>query len=512
MKKIIMLASLFAFVFGLQACNNNDSNISATIVVNEDQGVQINSATFDITVLDPDFEITGNIFIYLSNDLATVDTKTYSSADSISLVSFSNLSAETEYTIEIQVTVGRDSLTVITETFTTLAQASLDIETPEDFFAMSNNRSGNYVLKNDIDFNGVEFVTPFTSSFIGSFEGNGFTLSNIKITESRLYNGVFGYISSGTVKNVNINQLEIGTEEVPIETSSSTKTGFLTGYQASSLSVIENVTISNATMFLTTSSSTYAYVGGIAGESRGRIENVIVENSTISLHTTSNAIVRLGGAIGYGYESAQASQIDINLDLEYSLEADISTRSDRTFSIYVGGLMGDVDPQSTNAGMLKEMIYEGSITLSNVDYNTNENDEANYSLYVGGAFGVINRSFDMMYIDATIEITVDAIDVENDVNQSLRVGGFAGLVNTYNEPTQIVLKGQSITLNYDANQVQARVAAFIGLSRLVVIEGYVLNTVTINDETVNATLNLTTLTSLNDFFDSEFLNEQLIGA
>ena len=158
------------------------------------------------------------------------------------------------------------------------------------------------------------------------------------------------------------------------------------------------------------------------------------------------------------------------------------------------------------------MIYEGSITLSNVDYNTNENDEANYSLYVGGAFGVINRSFDMMYIDATIAITVDAIDVENDVNQSLRVGGFAGLVNTYNEPTQIVLKGQSITLNYDANQVQARVAAFIGLSRLVVIEGYVLNAITINDETVNATLNLTTLTSLNDFFDSEFLNEQLIGA
>ena len=118
----------------------------------------------------------------------------------------------------------------------------------------------------------------------------------------------------------------------------------------------------------------------------------------------------------------------------------------------------------------------------------------------------------MMYIDATIAITVDAIDVENDVNQSLRVGGFAGLVNTYNLPSQIVLKGQSITLNYNANQVQARVAAFIGLSRLVVIEGYVLNAITINDETVNATLNLTTLTSLNDLFDSEFLNEQLIGA
>jgi hypothetical protein len=512
MKKIIILVSLVAFIFGLQACNNNDSNITATIVVNDDQGIQINNASFNITVLDPDFEITGNIFIYLSNDLATIDTKTYSSADSISVVSFSNLSAETEYTIEIQATVGRNSLTVTTETFTTLAQASLDIETPEDFFAMSNNRSGNYVLKNDIDFTEVEFITPFTSSFIGSFEGNGFTLSNIKITESRLYNGVFGYISSGTVKNVNIDGLEMGTEDNPIQTSSSTKTGFLTGYQASSLSVIENVVISNASMFLSSSSSTYAYVGGIAGESRGRIENVKVENASILLNTTSNAVVRLCGAIGYGYESSQASQLSIDVDLDFGLEAEISTRSNRSFSIYVGGLIGDVDPQSTNSGMLKEMIYEGHITLSNVDYNTNENDKANYSLFVGGAFGVINRSFDMIYIDASIDIIIDAIDVEHDVNQSLRVGGFAGLVNTYYLPTQIVLKGQSITLNYNADQIQARVAALIGLSRLAVIKGYVLNAVVINGVTVDATLNLTTLTSLSNFFDSEYLNEQLLGA
>lgn len=512
MKKIMTIVSLFAIVFGLQACNNNDTNISATIVVNEEQGIQINNATFDISVLDPDFEITGNIFIYLSNDLATVDTKTYSSADSIRIVSFSNLTSETEYTIEIQVTVGRDSLTVSTETFTTLAQTSLDIETPEDFFAMSNNRSGNYVLKNDIDFSGVEFVTPFTSSFIGSFEGNGFTLSNINITESRLYNGVFGYISSGTVKNVNLDHVMVGSEDDPIETSSSTKTGFLTGYQASSLSVIENVMISNASMFLTTSSSTYVYVGGIAGESRGRIENVTIENSTISLHTTSNAIVRLGGGVGYGYESSQASQLNVEVDLEYRLEAEISTRSDRTFSIYIGGLMGDVDPQSTNLGMLKEMMYEGNISLTNVDYNTNENDETNYSLFVGGAFGVVNRSFDMMYIDATIDININAIDVENDVNQTLRVGGFAGLVNTYNLSSQIVLKGQSITLDFDSEQIQARVAAFIGLSRLAVIEGYALNTVSITGVTVDTSLNLTTLTSLDNFFDSVYLNEQLIGA
>ncbi len=511
MKKILTLLSIFAFSIGLQACNENDTNITATLSVAE-AGIQINTASFDVAILDPDFDITGNIFIYLSNDLATVDTKTYSSSDSVGLVVFNNLTAGTTYTIEIKVTVGRDSLNILTETFTTLEQASLDIETPEDFLAMANNRSGNYVLKNDIDFTGVEFVTPFTSSFIGSFEGNGFTLSNITITDSRLYNGVFGYISSGSVKNLHIDNLMIGTEENPIVTTSSTKTGFLTGYQASSLSVIENITIKNASMYLESSSSTYAYVGGIAGESRGRVENVIVENGHVSLKTTSNAIVRLAGGIGYGYESLQASQLHIDVDVAFELEADITSRSNREFSLYVGGLMGDVDPQATTLGKFEDMIYTGSIRLSNVDFNTNENDEANYSVFVGGAFGVINRSFDNMYIDATIDVTIDPIDVESNISQTLRVGGFAGLVNTYDIPEHIVLNGGNITLNFDTDQIQARIAAFIALSRLAPMEGFSLSPVVIEGVTVDASLNLNTLQSLTNFFESEFLNEQLIGA
>jgi hypothetical protein len=86
------------------------------------------------------------------------------------------------------------------------------------------------------------------------------------------------------------------------------------------------------------------------------------------------------------------------------------------------------------------------------------------------------------------------------------------LVNTYNLSSQIVLKGQSITLDFDSEQIQARVEAFIGLSRLAVIEGYTLNTVSITGVTVDTSLNLTTLTSLDNFFDSVYLNEQLIGA
>ena len=510
MKKTIIIVSILALILGLQACNNETSKVSATIITAE-SGIQINEASFNISVIDPDFEITGNVYIYLSNKLATIDTKTYGSAESINRVVFTNLIPETEYTIEIKVTIGRTSKSVIKETFTTIAQSSLNIETPEDFFAMSNNRSGNYVLKNDIDFSEVNFVTPFTSSFIGSFEGNGFTLSNITITESRLYNGVFGYISSGSVKNVTIDQLQMGTEETPIQTSSSTKTGFLSGYQASSLSVIENVTITNASMVLSTSSSTYVYVGGIVGEARGRVENVSIQDASISLHTTSNAAVRLGGGIGYGFESLQASKLHVDVDLAYMLEAEITTRTNRSFSIYIGGLLGDVDPQSTNLGAFKEMIYEGNIVLSTIDYNTNANDKANYSLFVGGAFGVINRSFDMIYVNANIDVSIDAIDVVHQVSQTIRVGGFAGLVNTYDVPSHIVLEGGNIRVVYDSTQVQARIEAFIGLSRRVVMEGFILNTITFNGFVGDAMLHLIPLSTLNNFFDSMFLNEQLLG-
>jgi hypothetical protein len=273
--------------------------------------------------------------------------------------------------------------------------------------------------------------------------------------------------------------------------------------------VIENVTIKDSNIYLESASSTYVYVGGIAGEARGRIENVTIENSAITLASTSNAIVRLGGGIGYGYESLISSKLNIHVNLSYSLEAEISTRSDRSFSMYIGGLVGDVDPQATQAGLLSEMIYTGDILLSSVDYNTNENDTSNYSLYVGGAFGVINRGFDQMYVDANISLTVDPIDVANNVTQTLRFGGFAGLVNTYYEALQVVLKGGKMTLSFDQVNTQSRIASYIGLSRLVVIEGYILNSMTFEGVDIDTSKDLTVLNSIQNFFESEFMNEQL---
>jgi hypothetical protein len=155
------------------------------------------------------------------------------------------------------------------------------------------------------------------------------------------------------------------------------------------------------------------------------------------------------------------------------------------------------------------MIYTGNINLSSIDYNTNENDTSNYSLYVGGAFGVINRGFDEMYVDANISLSIDPIDVTNNVTQTLRFGGFAGLVNTYHEASRVVLEGGTMTLSFDQANTQSRIAPFIGLSRLVVIDGYILNSMTFEGVDINTSKDLTVLNSMQNFFESEFMNEQL---
>ena len=49
MKKILTLLSIFAFSIGLQACNENDTNITATLSIAE-AGIQINTASFDVAI------------------------------------------------------------------------------------------------------------------------------------------------------------------------------------------------------------------------------------------------------------------------------------------------------------------------------------------------------------------------------------------------------------------------------------------------------------------------------
>ena len=72
-----------------------------------------------------------------------------------------------------------------------------------------------FKLANDIDLSGVENFTPIGSDskhyFFGTFDGNGKTISNLKIVGENNV-GLFG-CNSGNIKNVNLTDANITGEE-----------------------------------------------------------------------------------------------------------------------------------------------------------------------------------------------------------------------------------------------------------------------------------------------------------
>jgi hypothetical protein len=483
MKKLFKIVLVFSTVLFLASCGDqNTTDITAEFVIAEDT-LQTDSVTVYLTINDASSEITGNIVVELLDaDGQTVSGPTsYASIEDASVLPYTFLNPDSQYTIEVVATVGRSSVTVGTFSFTTLADTDLEIRTVEEFFAMSENRAGDYILMNDLDFSGETFVTPFTSSFTGTFDGQGYTLSNITITESRLYNGVFGYVSSAKITNLNLDMISIGTVDSPIITSSSTKTGILVGYQSSSLSEISNISITNSNIYISTASATYAYVGGIVGEARGTFEDITVDNSYVILEASSYATVRLGGAAGYVYESSELRHLNVDADVNFVLNAINSTSSSRSFNIYVGGLFGDVDPATTTAGIASGLYFEGNVSVDQLDFNPNEGHEGTYSVFVGGLFGVMNRGFNNVYADVSVSLDYPEETVETNVSKYIRVGGISGGLNTYDEPYGVFILGSTIdvTIDNDVNiLISEGVAKYTGTLEAFTLQDMI---VTLND-------------------------------
>lgn len=107
-----------------------------------------------------------------------------------------------------------------------LVVASKIIYTPEEFIKINTDEStlrGVYVLGNDIDFTGTPHVVlgcitddnndQYNNPFLGTFEGAGFTLSNITVSKPDDYyimGGVFKVIGgTGTVRNLNIKNVNV---------------------------------------------------------------------------------------------------------------------------------------------------------------------------------------------------------------------------------------------------------------------------------------------------------------
>ena len=206
------------------------------------------------------------------------------------------------------------------------------ITTKAQLGEVGNGLAAYYKLGNNIDLGNAEWVpigtdkTPFT----GNFDGNGCSLSNLKITKSTTdYIGLFGYVKAGTIKNVKINNVSI---------TGRNYVGGLAGYTLGS-TVIENCSVTgsgiiNATM----------YAGGMVGSAAGSIINCFTTvNLTASNLTSSGSYA--GGLIGIS--SATVSKC-------YATGNIIANGSS------VGGLIGGTP--SSNSGNVSQSYATGNVS------------------------------------------------------------------------------------------------------------------------------------------------------
>ncbi len=143
------------------------------------------------------------------------------------------------------------------------------IKTADDLDKVRNNLSGKYILMGDIDLSGYSNWDPIgkqANPFTGTFDGNGYKISNLKINRSSEDDvGLFGNVDNATFKNVGVeNASVVGRENVG---------GLIGNSGFSDLTTVENCYAKGII-------GTYGigkYVGGLVGSFYGEIKNSYAE-------------------------------------------------------------------------------------------------------------------------------------------------------------------------------------------------------------------------------------------
>ena len=306
---------------------------------------------------------------------------------------------------------------------------AINISTCQGLQDMNLSLSGTYVLTQNIDCSatltwgggeGFKPVGTSASKFTGSFDGGGYTISNLHINRPTTDNvGLFGYTSStALVQNIILQDVNIigqaktgalvGTSEgrvlsstVKGKVSGTSEVGGMIGYYYRSASSSTIITGLRAEMSLVSGTTK---VGGLIGYLYGANNYDLNLNNSSSIITLVTSTGSVGGLVGHSYHGY--SRMYFNY-----CKSQITNRISSTGS-YVGGLIGYSQGRS------------GAIYDSNVDVNyiTATGDVS----YIGGLVG---------YHDGTVSSSfaiVNSIDVNKTANTTQAViGGLAGQLGMF---------------------------------------------------------------------------------
>ena len=195
-------------------------------------------------------------------------------------------------------------------------------------------------------------IGEMSGCFSGHFDGNNHEIFGLKVDGSPYYAGLFGRISGGSVKNVNIRSGSVRTDNDAHDSAA----GGIVGH-------IDNGQIENCTASVNVSGK--SNVGGVVG--------YIIDGSILNCHFLSGEIdggESVGGIVGnVGYDNANKSTVS-------GCSADASVKGNEK----VGGLcgwFGNGDHKFSNCTMKGSVTVTGSYCGGLVGY-LNDNSKGTF--------------------------------------------------------------------------------------------------------------------------------------
>lgn len=259
--------------------------------------------------------------------------------------------------------------------------------------------------------------------FCGSFDGNGYTVSDLYITQpNQGYVGLFGYVKDSEIKNLTV------TGAIESVTSDSRFImGGVVGYTDNS-----NLSKLSAKYFniggITANSGT-SFVGAVVGKSEnGEIADCISEDSNINL----KAGTYRAGMIS-GYSSSKVKDCNVISTNEGLFSATASVESS-----FIGGVCG-------------ELLNTAERCSVNAPYFSN-NIKADESL-IGGFVGHLNNGEVKVCSVKFTDSTKNSITVES--SGYVNLGGFCGACGKNAKITDCKFDGKTLSASSSANAAYA---------------------------------------------------------
>lgn len=295
---------------------------------------------------------------------------------------------------------------------TTVPAGYTGIYTAQDLDNVRNSSATNFILMNDIDLAGMDWL-PITRANTGvglpggivqgAFDGNGYLIMNMKVYinevdspgNSTIYGGgLFGtFYRNSTIKNIGI--VNANVEVLISKSNANVKVGGIVGYISGGS--IENCFFSGGITVksLNQNASGAAYIGGIVGEPSG---TTVIDCANFGIVQSSAASLfglDLGGIVGFNTSSS--GEI-------YNCRNEGAIVVSSFGSSYVGGIVGhsnlqgthinncvnlaDIDFVNDSDGCFGGILGRGIAGGVSSCFNTgNINVSTRYSSYSGGIIG-----------------------------------------------------------------------------------------------------------------------------